>query len=837
MLQADLAVGATADPFEREADRVADEALAGPVDADCANAPPRIQRFGGAPLDETAAAPASVSRALEGPGRPLEPALRHHMEQRLGSDFSRVRVHADAAAEKSARDISAHAYTVGQDVVFGADRYAPDTDEGRRLLAHELTHVVQQSGVNANLARVHRKAAPPSEIEMPAEYAFALDERKRTDKKYARRLGRQDAARLRKSGTLSADDRAEVNAKLRFFEGEALSAYIREVKPALVEVTAEPIEMPAEYAGSVDTPMDVLEAIVNITLGADYFGDVAAPEIHPSHYIDVQKSVTKKEYVDLLWEWYRIKNKWESVPSAKNPDLKIGVTGAIARIRIERAVADTAPIVERVKAAGDPAAARLVSHYQFEVDELTRRAAKEERDEEWAAILATQRKLIEEIHKTPWNQIGSQWEARKEVFLWVASRPNTLSGKQLFQIWFWYWNKESDVAWVEAERIRKKVADADRAAYAANMALFQEGKRDALGLEYQQAADRYDTAQFYLSVHSKLLNWLEDLVDAAGKHFTFQEINDKALEMGEVEAKWGWVRGMGLGVAGVRASMPRPGTALTPPFRQHAPARTAVRPAAKPPARQLTAGTQAGGNVPARQAVGDIIDTPLGPQRIVAVAPNGDLVLQPMIRPPAAAKPPSPQTQPPQTPSSPQVTTPGRKQLPAAPEPVIRAQQRIEVLARKNVIVGMQAKITVSGEPVQVGLRTAKFSEFDKKRAAVLGETGRAAILPQVPQPPKTPARKGSQPSAGFIVQPAPKSRELEVLAWNTSAPEKGHNVSHAERQFINWFEDQDPRWRARVTNVDVVVFGREICDLCAADLKTLQANHPHIKFNWVRGD
>jgi hypothetical protein len=67
------------------------------------------------------------------------------MEQRFGHDFSRVRVHSGAAAEQSARDVNAHAYTVGHDMVFAGGRFAPGTHEGRRLIAHELTHVVQQS--------------------------------------------------------------------------------------------------------------------------------------------------------------------------------------------------------------------------------------------------------------------------------------------------------------------------------------------------------------------------------------------------------------------------------------------------------------------------------------------------------------------------------------------------------------------------------------------------------------------------------------------------------------------------------------------------------------------
>ena len=145
-LQTSLAIGASNDPLEREADRVADQVLAAPANPAASGTPPRIQRFTGHESGPADSAPASVDHALAGPGRPLEAALRQDMQQRFGHDFSRVRVHSGAAAEQSARDINAHAYTVGDNIVFGAGRLAPATHDGQRLIAHELTHVVQQSG-------------------------------------------------------------------------------------------------------------------------------------------------------------------------------------------------------------------------------------------------------------------------------------------------------------------------------------------------------------------------------------------------------------------------------------------------------------------------------------------------------------------------------------------------------------------------------------------------------------------------------------------------------------------------------------------------------------------
>lgn len=94
-----------------------------------------------APVNEV---PSIVHEALRSPSQPLDLATRAFMEPRFGHDFSRVRVHTDAKAAESARAVNALAYTVGRDVVFGKGRYAPQSSAGQRLIAHELTHVIQQ---------------------------------------------------------------------------------------------------------------------------------------------------------------------------------------------------------------------------------------------------------------------------------------------------------------------------------------------------------------------------------------------------------------------------------------------------------------------------------------------------------------------------------------------------------------------------------------------------------------------------------------------------------------------------------------------------------------------
>lgn len=99
------------------------------------------------PIVDSAQVPPVVRRVLDTPGQPLDPVARSSMESRFGRSFRDVRVHTDALAAESARAVYAHAYTVGQHIVFDSGQYQPETPEGRHLLAHELAHTIQQHGL------------------------------------------------------------------------------------------------------------------------------------------------------------------------------------------------------------------------------------------------------------------------------------------------------------------------------------------------------------------------------------------------------------------------------------------------------------------------------------------------------------------------------------------------------------------------------------------------------------------------------------------------------------------------------------------------------------------
>jgi hypothetical protein len=162
-IQAKLMVGPADNEHEREADRVAEQVMRMPE--------PRVQRsypkcekelvrsksLAGQvmPLVERKASglarhsevPAIVHEVLRSPGQPLNAATRAFMEPRFGHDFSSVRVHADAKAAESARAVGALAYTVGRNVIFDSRRCPPDDAKSRRILAHELIHVLQQMNI------------------------------------------------------------------------------------------------------------------------------------------------------------------------------------------------------------------------------------------------------------------------------------------------------------------------------------------------------------------------------------------------------------------------------------------------------------------------------------------------------------------------------------------------------------------------------------------------------------------------------------------------------------------------------------------------------------------
>ena len=160
-VQPKLLVNTPGDPYEREADLVADQMMRMPTpQVESTIVEGRLKRKASQPgqeqeplrtkrvqpnSDRETVAPPVVHDVLRSPGQPLASAAREFFEPRFGHNLSPVRVHTDTLAAAAARAVSAKAFTAGKDIVFGAGRYSPAAGRGRRLLAHELTHVVQQA--------------------------------------------------------------------------------------------------------------------------------------------------------------------------------------------------------------------------------------------------------------------------------------------------------------------------------------------------------------------------------------------------------------------------------------------------------------------------------------------------------------------------------------------------------------------------------------------------------------------------------------------------------------------------------------------------------------------
>ncbi|MFQ5409344.1 MAG: DUF4157 domain-containing protein [Anaerolineales bacterium] len=153
-IQTKLNIGNIEDPYEREADRVADSVMRMPVSsAQVAQRKPEAGS-GGTPQTQAAAQGPGIGGSFQqldgaaGGGSQLPDSTREFMEARFGADFGDVRVHADSESAQLNGAMQAQAFTHGRDIYFSPGRYKPDTQDGRKLLAHELTHVVQQTGAS-----------------------------------------------------------------------------------------------------------------------------------------------------------------------------------------------------------------------------------------------------------------------------------------------------------------------------------------------------------------------------------------------------------------------------------------------------------------------------------------------------------------------------------------------------------------------------------------------------------------------------------------------------------------------------------------------------------------
>ncbi len=180
--QPKLEMSTPGDAYEREADSVASRVMRMPepqvqractCGGKCSDCAAEQKTQGEVQRQATHANAPSPSVPLSSPvhdvirtsGQPLDPGIRRFMEPRFGHDFTGVRVHTGTPAAASAKALSARAYTLGNRIVFGAGQYVPSTASGRQLIAHELTHVLQQSTATRPMRQAEPPVSPPPEEE------------------------------------------------------------------------------------------------------------------------------------------------------------------------------------------------------------------------------------------------------------------------------------------------------------------------------------------------------------------------------------------------------------------------------------------------------------------------------------------------------------------------------------------------------------------------------------------------------------------------------------------------------------------------------------------------
>ncbi|WP_394829992.1 DUF4157 domain-containing protein [Pendulispora rubella] len=255
----------------------------------------------------TAEAPAAVERVLRSPGHPLGASTREFMEPRFGHDFGTVRIHDDAEAHGSAQAVRARAYTMGHHVVFNAGQYRPETAEGRKLLAHELVHTVQQGASSNRIARKPLDEASDSpEARAETERVDALEQRYREELVIARLSGRWQLV------------------------AEVLNAFSPDdIRARLVEFSNADIQL--LHLGALTNPKLGPKSNVALLSDRDDPNNALAPRLSPSSRKGVRpvaeapKEVAyalnprlrSKDYLALLVESRRT-NRWQKTAEALN---------------------------------------------------------------------------------------------------------------------------------------------------------------------------------------------------------------------------------------------------------------------------------------------------------------------------------------------------------------------------------------------------------------------------------------------------------------------------------------------------------------------------------------
>jgi len=272
LVQTKLTVNEPGDAYEQEADAVADtvmrmDSLEDGTLGEIGDLDP-IQREASSEVATPSVTPEvedSIS-AMQGGGEPLAESDQHFFESRMGADFSDVRIHTDSNAAQTSDNLQAKAFTVDNNIAFNSGQYQPGTDEGRHLIAHELTHVVQQGAANQVQTKpdIQRRAvaqivvpSPSETVEPPPENASLLSEN-------LQQHPTQQEANSEETAQAEAMEMAELEQTAQESIEEANSEDIAEAE-AVETTERENINQEA----AEDTTPDMMQMDIAATLSSD----------------------------------------------------------------------------------------------------------------------------------------------------------------------------------------------------------------------------------------------------------------------------------------------------------------------------------------------------------------------------------------------------------------------------------------------------------------------------------------------------------------------------------------------------------------------------------------
>jgi hypothetical protein len=278
----------------------------------------------------------SSINSLKGGGQPLSESVRNYFEPRFGYDFSGVKVHNDSEASETAKSINAKAFTTGTNIVFNAGQYSPETDAGKRLLAHELTHVVQQNGSPATNINSSRGNDTGNVI-----LRNILGQKKLLQKDKNLDIGLKTEGKQDTDPDMGFAKQTEENT-----EGIQTKSIIRVTSPSIQRYDEEePEDDELEEEEEEEEPIQTKPISEQITSLVQ-----RQPQVTLSIDSETADKGKKKAYPPVNWSVNRAKNRKQVLPKAgvtldEIANFLYGDASAKAELAAENNISPTEPIV------------------------------------------------------------------------------------------------------------------------------------------------------------------------------------------------------------------------------------------------------------------------------------------------------------------------------------------------------------------------------------------------------------------------------------------------------------------------------------------------------------